>query len=490
MPQRKIVLSILSLFLVLVFTEMDSRSQSIGKKASDFNQLKNQKPVRERVALCFQSLKNETDSEILMECLKDISKFSRFKNNDSEVIADLNQFIERTDVDNSIIRRAKLAKARIYRRLLDPEGDRIFEQAVLERWDGTGDAYCGSLEETGDYERRAKFVLQQWYASEKDEDMFYIGSVFRQWKRFQYDKNFSETVYPQLLLSEKHPQSAVLLKGWCFIFDERYPEAIQEFLKAKKELEKNPALAKESSNPLYREAENVLLYLALAQFLEGRDIQAAKNNTQQYLKTSTSNPKLRLQRVLSITWYLNGQSNLSPEKFMPMLLDLVQLVRESDLFKNPEVAAKADPEWIARIYDTQQMALAWTGHRDESEALCLSGMQLFYPGTFPGTNMAHFYAAAMLEKNQYKEAENLFRDILKNTNWDELIPVVKFSLAKALLAQGKVNETYPLLEDILEWGKISSARLDQSVCSKANALYQHLKECEAEGRDYRLYKAR
>lgn len=488
MLHHRIVMSVTCLFLVFGFTGISSYSQTSWQSVSDFNRVKNQKPVKERVSMCFELLKTESNSAILTECFKDIAKFARFKNNDAEVIADLDQFIQRNNVDAAAIQKAQLVKARILRRINNPEGETLFTKAIQEKWAGAELAYYDSLEETKEYEKRANFVLQQWYAYDKDKDMFYIGTVFRQWKRFQKDRSFSESVYPQLPLSDTLPQSGSLLKGWCLIFDEKYPEAIQEFLAAKTGLVEIPDITDKKLNSSFREAENVLLYLALAYFLGGEDIQTALNYTQQYLNTAKTEPKLRLQRVLSIAWYLQNHSSLKPQEFMPMHLKLVQLLLESDLAKNPDLSSKLDPDWMAGLYDMQQLALAWTGRASEGEAVCLKGMNLYYPRTFAGANMAKCYAASLYEKKQYKESEDLLQNVLDNTNWDELIPSVKYLLVKALLGQGKVKETYPLLEDILAWGEISTARIDQDITGKAEFLYNHLKECEAEGRDYRLYK--
>ncbi|MEW6235973.1 MAG: hypothetical protein AB1656_11340 [Candidatus Omnitrophota bacterium] len=438
---------------------------------------------QERFDLSTEILQNASDVAISLEAVKDLVRLGQALKKDDDALKQIEKLLKKTEKDSPLERNALLAKARLLRRLgQKEEGDAIYRQACEEKWDNSFTDYRDSLSETGEDDKRAANIHNGWFAYRNEKDLFYFADALKRYKTKNSSHSVAEKVLPQLADSPGHPQILQLAQALCLTIDAHYGEALTMFDAVENEFQKTIGLLS-STDEFYKENENLPLYRALCLFLEGRDFNAARQNISSYLDKSQSSPRWQAERIMNILWHLEKS-----KENMPRMLEVTSLVLESSLIKDEKIRVEIPMDLAAGLYDFHQLGLAWNGRFDEAEAWCLKGMEEFFPQTLAGANMAKCYGQALYMKKKYKESEELLKYVLSNYPKEEVVPSIKYCLAEALVAQNKLEEATPLLEDVILRFERSIEHSDMDCKEKSIRLLAHLQQVKKSGGDVRRYR--
>lgn len=425
---------------------------AFGDLVDEYNQAKKYLGTESLYRLAVEKIETGEDEKVVAEALKDAIRYSLvLKMPPRETLRPIEDLLRRVDKKSELYGRASLAKARLWMR--DGQISRamkLMKRGVLERWKENAfhDINQGLLEigredlcAIDEYNRNTTTdyspELREFYGI--GSDLFYFYDRLRVMRMKHPDWFAMKTVFPHLKVSSWRPFALPCAMALCLAADERYQESLDILLPLEETIAEFHVMG------TYNESKDFPLVLAVVLLMEGRDFDAMRAAFQNYIERNRDNPVKIMNRASDVI-YTVSKSDADKEK----MVELTGFLLQSDLVTHEETRKLFSDDILSSLHDKHMMGLVFCGRGEESAQWAKTGMERYFPHTFPGTNCALNYAGHLSGQGKQEEAKKILYSIIQDTSYATLINWARLSLAHIELLHGKKNEALNHLRAIEE----------------------------------------
>jgi len=426
----------------------------------DFQMAAKRLPTSERVAFCFQTITQEANHELIAEAARDLARFAPNMGRTEEALSVVEDLIGKMEGNRAILTRLRLAKARLLACMGEKEacfdicrsaiaecsyGEARKEVTAIFQENGWNDVLA--IEEfrwrTAD---ESSVSVNEYYDSatgfsEPATDFLPMFGHLRAMRRSKRGCSVTDEMFPNLSESSYRPQARRIAKALCLGADEHYGEALEVLREIEGDLR-----TKNDSRTMVDESRDLPLYSAAILFFEGRDYDAARESFAEYMKRNSDDATLVLNRaVYSLAYEMEKSFQDGPK-----ILELTQLLVNSDMIANEEKRAHLPKSLVASLLEMHRQGLLWQNREEEANVVALQLMREYYPDTLSGANAALNMARYLFASGKDVEgSERLLNDILVNAPYDGIAPHARVLLATIRMEKGDLSGALQLVEEAL-----------------------------------------
>lgn len=302
-------------------------------------------------------------------------------------------------------------------------GDPVLEQYVLalliERYykEAAIEAYICALNIENAVLKRDFSLITTLYRSMQDGSFSHVGNIAM------------KDVFPNLPEKEGDPLVRKCAEGICLLIDKQYEEALRLFEDLRSHEPSEIEIVQ-----TYNEYRNLPVYQAAVVFKRDRNLDAAKDYLDTFMKRNRDRPEFVLNNVLGIIETYGG--GLSDDPFYSS-----EFLFKSGFTKDPQVKANVPPDRIAKLLDFYQMGLGGHEKFAEQKKVCQEIVDEYFPEQAGGVNAMQSLAYILRNEGNTQAAEDAFIRIILESRFDFWVR----SSEEALVACWR-NDRRPVIE--------------------------------------------